>query len=511
MKTLLTFTGFHDPYSRGLIGEQEQPGPILSLVEARPFDRVILLSTPRMQKQTDATEQALRALQPRLEIEVREIELDDPTDYLAILRGLRRHAREIIDGEACGTRPEYFIAVASGTPQMHACWLLLAACGDLPARILNVRPPQFVTRERPLVWEVDLMSPELPQVRAGAMPWTDSLAGAEACLSSGSVEDPALVLQELGLVADHPAMRKAVEMAVNLAPGSTAILILGETGTGKELIARLVHRLSGRPKECFVAVNCGAIPENLVESTLFGHTKGAFTGATCAQAGRFVQADGGTLFLDEIGELPVTAQAKLLRALQDGLIEPVGAARPTKVDVRVVAATHRDLRHEKEEGRFREDLYYRVAVGVIKLPPLRERPSDIPKIALHVLDRLNGSLRRRKRLSTGALQRLQAHTWPGNVRDLQNVLERSAQLCQRDVLEADDLIIDEPSTRRDPLAGLPAPHDGFSLDEFLSAARRQFFLRALETAGGNQSAAARLLGVSPQAVHKFVKDDAQHT
>jgi DNA-binding NtrC family response regulator len=509
MRTLLTFTGFHDPYSRGLIGEQEQTGPILSLVEARPFDRVILFSTPRMQKQTDATEQALRALQPRLVVEVREIELDDPTDYLAILRGLRRHAREIVDGEARGTRPEYFIAVASGTPQMHACWLLLAACGEIPARILNVRPPQFVTRERSLVWEVDLTSPELPQVRAGTEFPPDRPAVHEP--GPGGFESPARALQELGLVADHPAMRKAVETAVNLASGSTAILILGETGTGKELLARLVHRLSGRTAERFVAVNCSAIPENLVESSLFGHARGAFTGAHRDQHGKFMLANGGTLFLDEIGELPLAAQAKLLRALQDGLIEPVGAEKSCKVDVRLIAATNRDLRREKEEGRFREDLYYRVAVGVINLPPLRERPSDIPKIALHVLDHLNGTLRRPRRLATGALQRLQAHTWPGNVRDLMNVLERSAQLCPRDVLEADDLIIDEPSTRRDPLAGLPAPHEGFSLDEFLSAARRQLFLRALETADGNQSAAARLLDVSPQAVHKFVKEDVQRT
>lgn len=153
MRTLLTFTGFHDPYSRGLIGEQEQPGPILSLVEARDFDRAILFATPRLQGQTDATVQAMRALKPQLSVEVREVELDDPTDYLAILRELRRHAREIVDAGAGGPTPEYFIAVASGTPQMHACWLLLAACGELPARILNVRPPQFVTSERPLVWK----------------------------------------------------------------------------------------------------------------------------------------------------------------------------------------------------------------------------------------------------------------------------------------------------------------------------------------------------------------------
>ncbi|MBM3316723.1 MAG: sigma 54-interacting transcriptional regulator [Candidatus Eisenbacteria bacterium] len=585
MKTLLTFTGFHDPYALGLVGEQEQPGPVLSLAEARRFDRVILFATPRTARQTEATRKALAALQPQLAIEVREIALEDPTDYLAILRGLRGHVREIIEADQARGRPpgpaagqpgarpadrlaappgdapsgrpadrpgdrlrpgsadaarpgagaaRYFIAVASGTPQMHACWLLLAASGEIPAQVLNVRPPQFVTRERPLVCEVDLTAPEMPAVRAGvsatrarsgsargAGERAGGARGRGGALGGGGehggagehpeagecAEDPATAIGELGLTVDHPRMSAAVDAAVALAPSTTPILILGETGTGKELFARLVHRLSGRGVSPFVPVNCAAIPAELVESMLFGHVKGAFTGAIRDQQGLFVRADGGTLFLDEIGELPAAAQAKLLRVLEDGLIEPVGAEKGVVVDVRVVAATHRDLGREIAERRFREDLYYRVAVGIVHLPPLRERASDIPKLALQLLDRVNASLRRPKRLSTGALQRLQAHAWPGNVRDLENAIERSARLCPRDLLEAEDLVIAEPVTRRDPLAGLPVPHEGFSLEAYLGSARRHLFRRALEASGGNQAAAARLLDVSPQAVHKFVKGD----
>jgi transcriptional regulator with GAF, ATPase, and Fis domain len=199
----------------------------------------------------------------------------------------------------------------------------------------------------------------------------------------------------------------------------------------------------------------------------------------------------------------------LLRVLQDGLIEPVGAEQGRSVDVRIIAATNRDLALEIEARRFREDLYYRIAVGIVRLPPLRERASDIPKLALQLLDRVNATLRRPKRLSTDALRRLQTYAWPGNVRDLENVLERSARLCPREVLEAEDVVITEPVTGRDEYSGLPAPHEGFSIETFLGGARRQLFLRALETAGGNQAAAARLLGVSAQAVHKFVKGEGE--
>lgn len=493
MDVLLSFTGFQDPYAIGLVGQEEQPGPILSLVGARSFDRIILFATPNTEKNTTATSDVLRSLYPRIGIEVRDLPLHDPTDYVAILTGLRTHIREITDSTPIAT---YFIAVASGTPQMHACWVLLAASGEIPACILNVRPPRFVSKDRPLVFEVDLSATEFPLVRA------------DIC----SVETPDVpapdmdtVIRELGIVGDHPAIGKALEIGAVLASSSAPILILGETDTGKELFARFVHRLSGRLLGRFVPLNCAAIPAGLVESILFGHKKGSFTGATSDQTGKFDLADGGTLFLDELAELPMPSQAKLLRILQDGLVEPLGAKKAHKVNVRVIAATNQDLRKAIQRGRFREDLFYRLNVGEIRLPALRERKSDVPKMALHILDRVNATLRRPKRLSPGALARLQNHAWPGNVRDLENVIERSARLARKDVLEADDLMISEPVTYADPLAALPEPRAGFSLDEYLTSARKQLILHALEIAKGNQSEAARLLGLTPQAVHKFLR------
>ena len=283
------------------------------------------------------------------------------------------------------------------------------------------------------------------------------------------------------------------------------MLILGETGTGKELFAKFVHLLSGRPAERFVPVNCAALPKDLVESILFGHKKGSFTGAIADQTGKFDQANSGTLFLDELGELPLSTQAKLLRVLQDGLIEPIGVKQPHKVDVRIVAATNMDVHKAIGSGQFRNDLYYRLNVGEIHLPALRERRADIPKIALHILDRLNISLRKPKRLSPDALRRLQSHSWSGNVRELENCLERSARLAKNDVLEDDDLLISESIAYADPLAGLPEPSEDFSIEEFMSSARKQLMLKAIDMAEGNQSEAARLLGVTPQAIHKFLQ------
>lgn len=493
MNILLTFTGFHDPYSIGLVGQEEQPGPILSLVKARSFERVILFSTPIMEKNTLATREALRSLLPALDVQVRNLPLNDPTNYVAILKRLRAHIRDICDSTP---QANYFIATASGTPQMHACWVLLAASGEIPAHILNVRPPRFVSKDHPLVSEVDLTSTDFPVVRA-------NVCDVEA--PDVPLPDLDTVVRELGIVGDHSSIRRALEVGAALAPSTAPILILGETGTGKELFARFVHRVSGRPIDRFVPVNCAAIPSELVESLLFGHKRGAFTGATSDQTGKFDLADTGTLFLDELAELPQSAQAKLLRVLQDGLVEPLGAKRAHKVNVRLIAATNRDLRKAIQKGRFREDLYYRLNVGEMRLPPLRARRSDIPKMALHILDRVNATLRRPKRLSPSALTRLQNHSWPGNVRDLENVIERSVRLSRQDLLEADDLIIFEPVSRADSLATLPEPSEGFSMDQYLTSVRKQLILRALETARGNQSEAARLLGITPQAVHKFLR------
>lgn len=493
MNALLTFTGFHDPYFFGLVDRDEQPGPILSLLSTRSFDHVFLFDTPSTSKVTQATKKVITSLHQKTTVHILEINLDDPTDYQDILQGLRFHIRDIIEGFPSA---KFFIAVASGTPQMHACWLLLTASGEIPAHILHVRPPKFVTKDCPLVSEVNLSSRQFPSVRFQS----DPIHVEEDTI------DADIVRVQLGIVGDHPAMQRALDMGAMLAPSSAPVLIFGETGTGKELFARFIHRLSGRPREIFIGINCAAMPEDLVESLLFGHKKGAFTGAISDQIGKFDAADKGTLFLDELGELPLSVQAKLLRVLQDGLVESVGQHKPHKVDVRIIAATNRDLRKLVRQGKFREDLFYRLNVGEIRLPPLRERRSDIPKLTLSILDRLNSSLRHPKRLTSEALSRLQSHDWPGNVRDLENAIERSARLCRRDVFYADDILITEPITYADPLEALPNPYEGFSLDGFLGSVRKQLVLRALETTKGNQSQAARLLGITPQAVHKFLRE-----
>lgn len=496
MDILLTFTGFHDPYSKGLVDQEEQLGPILSLLNVRKFAHVFLFDTPTTRDNSKNTKEAINALHPSCEVHVLDMNLSDPTNYRHIFGGLKQHAHVI--KEEYGPA-NFFISVASGTPQMHACWVILAASGEIPAKILHVRPPRFVTKGLIPVSEIDLSSDEFPSVRFKAT----SLVHDEHQVDVDSVR------AQIGIVGDHPAMLKALEMGAMLASSLSPIMITGETGTGKDLFARYVHALSGRPKDTFVAVNCAAIPEDLVESILFGHKKGAFTGAVNDQTGKFEAAHKGTLFLDEIGELPLPAQAKLLRVLQDGIVEPIGQAKGYLVDVRIVAATNRELRKQIRKGSFREDLFYRLNVGEIKLPSLRERRSDIPKLVLHILDRLNGSLKRQRRLTVGALSRLQAHNWEGNIRDLENVIERSVRLSRVEVLDASDLIISEPITYADPLNALPEPYEGFSLDEFLGSARKQMILRALEVANGNQSQAARLLGVTPQAVHKFLNQIRQ--
>jgi len=496
MKVLLTFTGFHDPYCAGLVGESQQPGPIVSLVSARQFDEVILFGTPATDHQTQQTEQALHDLQPGLKIRVENLPIQDPTDYLSILRNLRQSMKPILDQAA---DKEMFIAVASGTPQMHACWLLLVSGGEIPAKILHIRPPRYVTKDAPMVSVVNIESPEFPDVCYSVCEEPSALYGEGRHATLGDA------IAELGIVGEDPKTVQALKMASVLAEHDQPILIQGETGTGKELIARLIHRLSGRSGDKFIAVNCGALPDNLVESILFGHIKGAFTGANANQLGKFEIADGGTLFLDEVGELPAEVQPKFLRVLEDGIVEPIGAKRGKKVDVRILAATNVDLQQAVEGKTFREDLYYRLSFATIKLPPLRERRGDIPGIALHILDKINKTVRRPKRLSADALTRLQGHAWKGNIRDLENVLGRSALMAQEDVLRAEDLLIDEPRKKKDPLSYLPEPGDGFNLEEYLRSVRKQLMLKALEMAGGRQSGAARMLGVSPQAVHKFLQ------
>lgn len=312
-----------------------------------------------------------------------------------------------------------------------------------------------------------------------------------------SIKDPA----EPGEVIGNSAPMREVLKLIGLAAASNVtILLTGETGSGKEVLARLLHRASGRADAPFVAVNCAAIPAELLESELFGHVKGAFTGAIADRAGRFRQARGGTLLLDEIGDMPLAMQAKVLRVLEDRRFTPVGSAREENADARLVAATHRDLGGQVREGRFREDLYHRLSVLPIRVPPLRERPEDIPALAHHFLAHFSNSA---KHLSADALASLCAYSWPGNVRELRNMIERACVTVRGPAIEKSDV---------DTLLGPSGDHLSktdllqLPLPEAISALERAMIQRALHESQNNRAEAARRLGIHRQLLYAKLKE-----
>lgn len=298
------------------------------------------------------------------------------------------------------------------------------------------------------------------------------------------------------LVSSSEAMRQVFKRIGLAANSDATALILGETGTGKELVARALHRNSGRATGPFVAVNCAAIPAELMESELFGHVKGAFTGAITERTGRFREADGGTLFLDEIGDMPLATQAKILRVLQEREITPVGANRAQPVNVRIIVATHRDLPSAVKDRRFREDLWYRLQVVPLWLPPLRERLGDVLLLAEHFLRLLGGDSP--KRLSAAAARLLLAHSWPGNVRELRNAMERAAILSHGPVIEAEHIGL---QTAAAPTPGLDIDWEG-PMAQAVAQLEREMIVRALAATAGNRAEAARRLGLSRQQLYR---------
>jgi two-component system response regulator AtoC len=311
---------------------------------------------------------------------------------------------------------------------------------------------------------------------------------------------------ERPIVATSEAMIELLELAERAAAYKSTVLITGESGTGKEVMARAIHAQSPRRSESFVGVNCGAISEGLLESELFGHVKGAFTGADRARNGLFRDADNGTLFLDEIGELPVALQVKLLRVLQEEEVRPVGESKARPIDVRVIAATARNLEEEVREGRFREDLFYRLNVLRLEVPPLRERPKDIPLLLDHFIARFRDTLGKNVRtVSDEALARLVAYSWPGNVRELENAIERAIILADGDTLGVAELPQGVTAPASSPTA---APTPGLSLKSARRAAEIDVIRRALDATSGNRTHAAKLLEISHRALLYKLKDYA---
>lgn len=302
------------------------------------------------------------------------------------------------------------------------------------------------------------------------------------------------------IIGQSSAMEKAYDLLDRVADSDTTVLITGESGTGKELVARALHKRSPRSRGPFVAINCAAMPETLLESELFGHTRGAFTDARQARPGLFVKAQGGTLFLDEIGEMPMGMQAKLLRALQERTVRPVGGDVEVPFDARLVAATNRDLETEVEEKRFREDLFYRINVVRINVPPLRSRGSDVLLLAQSFIERYSTAGRSKvKGMSSGAADKLLSYPWPGNVRELQNCIERAVALARYDQIGVDDLpekIRDFKSSR--VIVETEDPSELLPMDEV----ERRYILRVLEAVGGNKTMAAQVLGFDRRTLYR---------
>ncbi len=336
-------------------------------------------------------------------------------------------------------------------------------------------------------------------------------------------------VEEAGLdriVAESPVMRALMERIQDVAATDAPVLIEGESGTGKELMAKWIHQCSRRSAGPFVGINCGAVPETLLESELFGHARGAFTGAHQAKKGLFEAADGGTLFLDEIGEISPAFQVKLLRALQEGVIRRVGEVREIPVDVRIVSASNRSIARLAAEGRFRQDLFYRIHVVSLVLPPLRERPEDILPLAETVLDRLSRRMGRRKpELSKEARSRLLEYPWPGNIRELENTLERLMIFSRKPVIDAEDLDLGDPLSLGTPLRGTPEmersctapavdadgarPEEGQDPEDSwmipLAEVERRHILKVLSRCGNNKTRAAKILGIGTNTLWRKLK------
>ncbi|MCY3759831.1 MAG: sigma-54 dependent transcriptional regulator [Gemmatimonadetes bacterium] len=471
-------------------------GPVAQALMAREYDDAYLL----VDHKAEVGRRYRRWLQERCECATRHLlheELTGPTQFGEIYPAAVRACETALAGGPRDT--ELTFHLSPGTPAMAAVWIILAKT-RFPAELIESSKQHGVST---VSVPFDISADFLP----------DLLRRPDEELERLSAGLPPEAPEFEEILHGSQAMQRVILRARRVAPRSVPVLIEGETGTGKELLARAIHRTSPRRDKPFLAVNCGAIPPEIVESELFGHVKGAFTGATKDRKGHFEEASGGTLFLDEVGELPKSAQVKLLRALQEGEVIPVGSSRSRKVDVRVIAATNRSLLSEVADGAFREDLFHRLAVAVLQLPPLRDRRDDLPLLIDYILALVNREGREQpgfveKELSPGARNLLLAHPWPGNVRELQNTLGRAAIWTPEATLKTEDIrdaLLPAGETQKGSVLGKPLG-EGLDLPGILASVARHYLERALDEAQGNKTRAADLVGLpSYQTLTNWMK------
>lgn len=468
------------------VRDEATTGPIaMAIEEAAAYDRVLLLS--------DYTEQEGRDYQAWLEklescppVELRTVELASPIDYT----GIFEQVCQVLEAKRLPC-PDVSLTfhLSPGTPAMAAIWIILAKT-RFPASLIQTSLRQGLTAVH---FPVELSSAFLIDFMHQTSSGVDRFTG------------------HTGIVGKCEALERQKQRAQRVAAFDVPVLVLGETGTGKELFAKSIHEQSARKGKPFVAVNCGAISVEMANSELFGHVKGAFTGAVESRDGHFREAAGGTLFLDEIGDLPLEAQVRLLRVLQEKEITPLGSSKVVKVDVRIIAATHRNLAKDVQAGRFREDLHHRIAVGILNLPPLRARGADLELLIDHFLDKahVECSLGHevRRTLTDDARQMLLGYTWPGNIRELSHTLVRAylwgkgTTVTKEDIREA----LMEATEEELPVLGRPL-HDGIELKSILNEVSAHYINRAVDQARGRKRETARLLGfASHQTLGNWIR------
>jgi transcriptional regulator with PAS, ATPase and Fis domain len=481
MKLLFAWLGVTD--LRASSSGTPEFGPIASALKALEFDRLILLA--------DHDSKSIKGYVTWLsglfvgDVELHQVKLTSPTNHQEIYIS----ANQVIAAARLAYRnAQMTFHLSPGTPAMAAIWLLLAKT-KYDAELIESSREQGV---RTVLIPFDLAAEFTPLATRQA---DDALARLVQGLPPAFPEFSSIIHR-------CNAMKRVIAMAYKLSRRDVPVLIQGESGTGKELFARAIHASSVRRGAPFVAVNCGAIPSELIDSELFGHEKGSFTGANSTRLGHFETADGGTLFLDEIGELPLSSQVRLLRVLQEREITRLGASKSRKIDVRIIAATNRVLPDEIREGRFREDVFHRIAVGVLVLPPLREREGDLSLLIDALLAKVNEEAAtqpeyKHKKLSVDARNIMFRHSWPGNVRELNNAILRASiwasgeEITAADVVEALALTVrSKTDSTLDRALG-----EAFSLPDLIGDVARHYLEMAMHQSNGNKSEAAKLLGL----------------
>ena len=496
IQILLCWLGMTDLKAASGINEVGM-GPVAQAVAARQYREVVLLNN--WEKATAENYIVWLRKQTQSALIIKHIKLSSPTNFGEIYQAASKIISEKIKEH--GPDADLVFHLSPGTPAMAAVWILLSKT-RFPAELIE--------------------SSIEHGVRSASVPFDISAEFLPGLLSK---PDKAIERLAAGIPVEAPefndiihrseVMQRIILKARMVAPRSIPVLIEGESGTGKELLARAIHDSSLRKNKPFVAINCGAIPLALVESELFGHEKGAFTGANTARIGHFEAADGGTIFLDEIGELPKEMQVKFLRTLQEGEVRRIGATSIRKIDVRIIAATNRNLIEEVAADNFREDLFYRLAVAVIKLPPLRERTGDIGLLIDSLLDRINEQSKnelghKHKKISVNARNILLQHSWPGNVRELQNTLTRAAVWSAGDVLDDKDIreaLLPIPAFGRGKEAILNQPvSQGINLPEIMKTVAVHYLEKGLSETHGNKTKTAEILGLpSYQTLTNWLK------